>query len=303
MLDDQVAGRASGALGAHGRGGHGAAHRVRQRGEPPPGAGADRRARSRCAPPWARRGSGSSASSSPRASSSSVGGAAGHRPGRCWGLSALVRLAPPEIPRLDEVALDGRVLVFALAGGAGGHRGLRPPRPPPARAAPPARPWVASRRTEGGGGPGLSRSLLLSGEVALSLTLLLGAGLLFGTLRHPRSRTWASRSERVERFRVSTPESRYDVDATIRFFDELERRLEASPRCRRPARRSGCPVQQRAHLHVAWRSPTGRRWTARTGPRLRCAWPRPGYLEATGVPLLEGAGSRPRISGALRAWR
>src|SRR5262249_34495301 len=43
-----------------------------------------------------------------------LGGAAGILLGS-WGVSALVRSGPQQLPRLDEVSIDGRVLLFTLA--------------------------------------------------------------------------------------------------------------------------------------------------------------------------------------------
>lgn len=146
-----------------------------------------------------------------------------------WGISALVALAPDGIPRLAEAGLDGRVLAFGLAtvGLVTMVFGLAPTLQLARR---PLAPILGgSRRTRGGRTSNLSRSLLLSGEVALSLVLLLGAGLLFGTLRQIRGADLGFDAERVERFRLSVPESRYDTQGIIRFFEELEGRLAAIP--------------------------------------------------------------------------
>lgn len=146
-----------------------------------------------------------------------------------WGVSMMVRLAPGGIPRLEQAGLDGTVVVFALLVvlGVTVAFGLVP-------ALSLARnPVTASesggRRTVGRRGSGFSRSVLLSGEVALSLVLLLGAGLLFGTLRSIGAQDLGFATERVERFRLSLPEARYDTEAALRFYDELERRLSTLP--------------------------------------------------------------------------
>ncbi len=96
-----------------------------------------------------------------------------------WGVDLLKALAPDDIPRLSEVGLDSRVLIFTLGISAltGVVFGLAPA-------------WQASQfdlsisLKEGGRGStegarrNRTRSLLIVTEVALSLLLLVGAGLL-----------------------------------------------------------------------------------------------------------------------------
>jgi putative ABC transport system permease protein len=95
-----------------------------------------------------------------------------------WGLQLLVTYGPAEVPRLEEVRLDKYVLAFTfgISVFTGVLFGLIPA-------------WHASRPDPGNalkeGGPRLSeggrnkvRSSLIIAEVALSLMLLVGAGLL-----------------------------------------------------------------------------------------------------------------------------
>jgi predicted permease len=96
-----------------------------------------------------------------------------------WGSSALVALAPANIPRLAETGIDGWVLTFTLGVSviASLLFGLAPA-------------WHASRvdlndalkqgggRAAVGGGAGSMRGALVVAEIALSVILLAGAGLL-----------------------------------------------------------------------------------------------------------------------------
>jgi putative ABC transport system permease protein len=107
-----------------------------------------------------------------------AGGAAGLLLARA-GVRALVALGPPGLPRLESVALDGRVLAFALVVslGTGLAFGLVP-------ALQATRRDLADALREGergsteSGGRGRLRSVLVSSELALALVLLVGAGLM-----------------------------------------------------------------------------------------------------------------------------
>ncbi len=204
-----------------------------------------------------------------------------------WGVAAMVRIAPAGIPRLDEAGLDGRVIGFALllVLAVTALFGLAPALKlarSPLNAA-----MGGSRRTAGGRRSGLSRSLLLSGEVAVSLMLLLGAGLLFGTLRGIRSQDLGYATERVERFRVSTPESRYDTEATIRFFEELERRLTALPEVAAAGSVFGAPLSS-GNIFTSVTFPEREPVDPADQPHIAVRPATSGYREAMGLPLVRG---------------
>ena len=99
-----------------------------------------------------------------------------------WGVELLVRLAPPGLPRIDEIAVNGRVFAFALVATAatGVGFGLWPA-------------WRASRTSlarvlgdESRGTVGRARRraqfALVGGELAVAQVLLVGAGLLLASL-------------------------------------------------------------------------------------------------------------------------
>src|SRR2546422_983118 len=91
-----------------------------------------------------------------------------------WGLEALVSLAPASTPRVQDIALDGRVLGFSLALSlaTGVAFGLLP-------ALSAARTDVQAALHESGRSPGLARHpgarLLVVAEIALSLVLMAGS--------------------------------------------------------------------------------------------------------------------------------
>jgi putative ABC transport system permease protein len=106
-----------------------------------------------------------------------LGGALGVLLGS-WGVALLRAAAPNSIPRIDEVTLNVRVLLFALAGSmlAGVVFGLAPIFQQHSAGA--ALALRESGRTSGGGTSRRLRAGLVVGEVALAVVLLTGAGLL-----------------------------------------------------------------------------------------------------------------------------
>jgi len=99
--------------------------------------------------------------------------------------TSLLKLAPPDLPRVNEIALSPGVLLFAFFVSilTGVIFGLVP-------ALQTVRPNLAGKLREGSRGSGSSKHqirilrLLVSSEIALSLVLLIGAGLLLRSFRH-----------------------------------------------------------------------------------------------------------------------
>ncbi|HEY2798028.1 MAG TPA: ABC transporter permease [Thermoanaerobaculia bacterium] len=99
-----------------------------------------------------------------------------------WGVDALVRLSPRSLPRLLEVGVDLRVLLFTLS--ASLLTGLLFGLVPALHAAKDGLVDPLKESARGSGGPGgrRLRAALIVAEFALSLVLLVGAGLLVRTL-------------------------------------------------------------------------------------------------------------------------
>lgn len=144
------------------------------------------------------------------------------------GVTLLQRLAPADLPRLEMLSLDATAVLFSVilaivvAALFGVVPALHISRNVTGASRAGGR-MTGDRQTEG------SRSFLLGAEVALSLTLLLGAGLLIRTLGEMRSVELGFDTEGIERFRVSIPEARYDSIAIGEFLARLEGELTAIP--------------------------------------------------------------------------
>ncbi len=160
-----------------------------------------------------------------------------------WGTQSLIALTPPGVPRLEQAAVDGKVLAFAL--GLAMASSLIFGLAPALRA---VRSGVSDRLKEGGRGQVASgrdwiRSALVAGEVALAVLLLIGAGLLI------RSGIEAGRvrlgfdPERVITARLSLPESEYsDTARAESTFVRLAEEAGRLPGVRAAALTSGTPM-------------------------------------------------------------
>ncbi|HXT20891.1 MAG TPA: FtsX-like permease family protein, partial [Thermoanaerobaculia bacterium] len=200
---------------------------------------------------------------------------------------ALVALYPGELPRAGEVQVDWRALVVALLAtlGAGVLAGL----PTLLRA---LRADVGARVREGERGvltPARlrARSLLVAGQVALSVLLLVGAGLLlksFWKLAHVEP---GYRTAGIVTCNISIPSSRYDSDEkVVAFYDQLMPALRALPGVRSAGSALGVPM-----TWSGWTNRLvleGRPETGENGPPADVRIVGPGYLETMGIPLLEG---------------
>lgn len=170
-----------------------------------------------------------------------AGGALGVVAAR-WGVNVLVALAPPNLPRLTDVAVNLPVLCFALAvsilvaSGLGVLTALRSTSADPQRAL-----------AEDSGGHAVSSSsqrlgrVLVAGQLAVTLVLLTGAGLLGRSLLRVLSIDPGFRTENIMTVELELPPPASSAAApdspfgdghqvqTAGFVDKLFERLRAIP--------------------------------------------------------------------------
>ena len=147
-----------------------------------------------------------------------------------WAVRALIRLAPNgRIPRLDAVAVDGWVLLFAITVSLATALlfGLAP-------ALRLTRRQFASSLLPGGrsrpSGQERLRGGLVVAEIALALMLLTGAGLMVQSLMHLRSVDPGFRPDNVLALTLNLPPSRYrSIEAIHGFHRDLLAQLAALP--------------------------------------------------------------------------
>ena len=148
-----------------------------------------------------------------------------------WGVDLLVKVSPANVPRLAETAVDSNVFFFTFAVSAltGFVFGLAP-------ALQASKLDLTETLKEGGrtGAEGARRnrlrSLLVVTEVALSLVLLVGAGLLVKSFWRLTSSDPGYSPERVLALRVALASTRYpDEESRAGFFARAIERVTAVP--------------------------------------------------------------------------
>jgi putative ABC transport system permease protein len=161
-----------------------------------------------------------------------------------WGVYLLVAFGPSDLPRLKEITVDARVLgfTFAIAMLTGIIFGIVP-------ALKASFPDVnealkeSGRNAAGSVGHRRFRSLLVASEIALSLVLMVGAGLLLKSFHKLQAVNPGFNPQNLLTMRVSLSGPRYQEPAAIvTFYDQLIETLRASPDVQSVAARSYLPV-------------------------------------------------------------
>jgi len=148
-------------------------------------------------------------------------------------INALHRFGPANIPRLSEITVDLRVMMFTLmvSVATGLIFGFAP-------ALKASRVDLNESLKEGGRSEGTAfgpasqrtRRILVVAEVALSLVLLIGAGLLIRSYQRIQSASPGYDTSNVLSLRLALPPARYSTpDAVISFYKRLSDRVKELP--------------------------------------------------------------------------
>jgi putative ABC transport system permease protein len=146
------------------------------------------------------------------------------------GVDILRTLGRDALPRLDSVGFNPVVLMFATtvtmatALSCGIMPALRLARTDPSRAL-----MQQSRSATGSPWQRTFRSGLAAAQLAFTLALVAGAGVLFLSFRHLMNVELGVRVDRVFTFDFSLPGARYDAGRRASFQEDLARRLGAIP--------------------------------------------------------------------------
>jgi putative ABC transport system permease protein len=206
-----------------------------------------------------------------------------------WGVQVLLGLTPKEIPRLEAVSVDRWTMLFTLgvALGTGILFGLAPA-------------WHARRLSlnvtlrEGSRGiSGLSRvkrvrSMLVVSEIALAVMLLIGSGLMLKSFLRLNDVNPGFNSDNLLTMSVALQFVHYqDPAKQTAFFDQALEKIRALPGVVNAGACTSLPpnmIQQGTGIEVE-----GRPNDPNTPSPSAIYMPAtPGYLEALGIPILQG---------------
>jgi putative ABC transport system permease protein len=213
-----------------------------------------------------------------------LGGAAGLALAR-YGLTALLMLAPAGIPRLDEVAIDRRVLLFTLVMTAltGLLTGLFP-------ALRNARTELATTLKEGqaSGASQRFRQALVVAQIALALVLLVGAGLLTRSFARLIAVEPGFDASNLLTLHISLHGPAYGRAQTTLYYQRLLERLRALPGVESAAAVTTLPMSGAGvdFERPYWRAGEPEPSAAADNVSIRMATPE--YLPTLGIPLLAG---------------
>jgi putative ABC transport system permease protein len=214
-----------------------------------------------------------------------VGGSLGLLLGR-WGIQLILYISPDAIPRSREIGLDWKVLSFTIAVSflTGILFGLLPALQAGE---------VDVHETLKDTGRGMSgrnwlRSSLVVVEVATTLVLLIGAGLMIRSFYMLQQVNPGFSYEHLTSFSVSLPQKKYESqDSRAAFYNQLLANLRATPGVEAAAAASGLPLGNNG-----WQTSIGiegRPEPARgEGILMEACLVTPDYFKAMNIPLLRG---------------
>lgn len=206
-----------------------------------------------------------------------------------WCMDALVALAPANVPRLHEIRLDGAVILFtgliAVVGSV--LFGLAP-------ALTASRVDIGEALKQGARNAGLARSGglrsgLVIAEVALSVVLVCGAGLLIQSLMALNKVDWGVQTSHVlvADTQVAVADQAGARRATA-FYADLLLRLESMPGITAVGGTAGLPGTPRSDgSYFIPGGPTPEQ-IGISGPQAVFSVVTPGYFRALGVPVRSG---------------
>jgi predicted permease len=201
-------------------------------------------------------------------------------------IAALARFGPSDLPRLQAIAINGRVLGYttgaivfcALAFGCAPAWRL-------------ARAGVSDALRDGGrsvagGTHQRTRRLLVAAEVALAFVLVLSSGLLLRSFIGMMNADPGFDPRSAITISVDLPTARYDAAASAAFFQRAAARVRALPGAAAAAFSSDLPwtgYDENTGFSIA-----GRRFPADEEPEARYHFITDGYAGATGTPVVAG---------------
>src|SRR2546430_4806733 len=210
----------------------------------------------------------------------------------CWFAQLLLRLfvsiAPEGIPRLEQATIDIRVLLFALGVSLvsgilfGLASALRRPQPE-----------LLTGKVVHSTSRGRLRQVLVTVQIAVSLVLLAGAGLLLRSLWKLEMVSVGMDARSVITAGLDLAQSRYpDTAKQLAFFTQLESRLKQMPGVTALGLSDTLPPSggMQATFLSAIEIPGHPKFSAGTGGMIGYRFVTPAYFPALGIPIQRGRG-------------
>lgn len=206
-----------------------------------------------------------------------------------WIVSAVVAFGPKGLPRLDDIGVDGRVLVFAagVALVTGVLFGLAPALHS-AQADISGMLKAGTRGSGGRRGATRTRNAFVIAESALAVVLLVGAGLFLRSFAQMLAVDPGFRPAQVTTASVSLPSVKYprDHDAGA-FADRVLEQVRAQPGVQDAAVGFGRPLAA-SHIRLTFEVAG---WPPSTPADRHVTWLRPvsaDYFKVLGIPVVQG---------------
>jgi putative ABC transport system permease protein len=205
-----------------------------------------------------------------------------------YGIQLLIKFFADKLPRLGDIGLHGPVLAFtfALSITTGLLSGLLPA-------------WSMTKgdvnealkqglgRTDSDSGAGKTRSALVVVEVALSLVLLIGAGLMLRSLWNLQTIDPGFDQHNVLTLSVKVNKQQFaDPTQESQFFDNALQRIRSLPGVDSAGAVDNLPLQGGSNQPVAIEGHPAAAMSEQ--PEVSVRTVTPGYLRAMRVPLLQG---------------
>ena len=214
-----------------------------------------------------------------------------------WGLRALLAAAPVDLPRLHDVQVDARVLLFALSISlvTGLIFGILPALRSAAAAPFETLKGAGRSNTEGRGGLRV-RNLLVSLEVGLSGALLVTAGLLIASFVRLMAVDKGFDVERVIAMNVSLLGSKYQKEPQrAAFFQRVIDKAAALPGVQSASMVSALPLQGEVWIDIVGMEHDTRPFTELPSTNVRFV--SPGYFQTLHIALRDGTDFQERDRG------
>jgi putative ABC transport system permease protein len=202
-------------------------------------------------------------------------------------LKAVLEFIPKNLPRLDNISLNGPVLAFAVGVSilTGIVFGLLPARRL-SRLDPALALRDGTRTSTSGRKEHRLHSILVIVETALGLVLLVGAGLLIRSFMHLLATDPGFNAQHVLTFRVGTSDKSYPEEKRIQFYDQLLTRLRAMPGAKAATAAFPLPFSG-GGMEITF-DIQGRSTPPGDSPSARASVVETDYFKTLEVPLLKG---------------